>query len=153
MASPRLAGDPAQSSNGRGLARLVALGSHSLLVRGPEGLAQADQRQVRDRAHPAELPRRLLAAALYRPSRRLFRMEAIKGSKAKQPCAIAMKDGSRSASAGFGRNGKTRPRASGSAPGRSAGVIWTKRMSRDSHHLEKVDRRAPACRRPSFPAQ
>ena len=94
MASPRLAGDPAQSSNGRGLARLVALGSHSLLVRGPEGLAQADQRQVQDRAHPAELPRRLLAAALYRPSRRLFRMEAIKGSKAKQPCAIAMKDGS-----------------------------------------------------------
>ena len=94
MASPRLAGDPAQSSNGRGLARPVALGSHSLLVRGPEGLAQADQRQVRDRAHPAELPRRLSAAALYRPSRRLFRMEAIKGSKAKQPCAITMKDGS-----------------------------------------------------------
>ena len=61
---------------------------------GPEGRAQADQRQVRDRAHPADLSRRLSAAALHRPGRRLLRMEAIEGQKAKQPYAIAMKDGS-----------------------------------------------------------
>jgi hypothetical protein len=39
-AEPRLVGNPAQSSNGCGVPRPVALGPHSLLVRGPKGWAR-----------------------------------------------------------------------------------------------------------------
>ena len=49
-----------------------------------------------------------------------FEWKAIKGQKAKQPYAIGMKDGSPFGSAGCGRIGKTRPRASGFAPSRSS---------------------------------
>ena len=42
-----------------------------------------------------------------------FEWKAIKGQRAKQPYAIAMKDGARSASPAFGRTGKSRLRANG----------------------------------------
>ena len=47
---------------------------------------------MRDRAQSAHLPRRLSPAAVHRACRWL--LKAIKGQKAKQPYAIAMKDGS-----------------------------------------------------------
>jgi len=56
-------------------ALLLAVGPHSLLVPGPQGRAQTDQRQMRDRWQPAHLPRRL-SAAVHRPGRWLFRMES-----------------------------------------------------------------------------
>jgi putative SOS response-associated peptidase YedK len=49
-----------------------------------------------------------------------FEWKAIKGQKAKQPYAIAMKDGSPFVLAGCGRTGKTRPPANGFAPSRSS---------------------------------
>ena len=60
----------------------------------PEGRAQADQRQVRDRAHAADLPRCLSRRRCIVPVDGFFEWKAIKGQKAKQPYAIAMKDGS-----------------------------------------------------------
>ena len=74
----------------------------------------------------ADLPRRLSPAALHCPVDGFFEWKAIKGQKAKQPYAIAMKDGSPLALAGFGRTGKTRPRASGFAPLRSSQRTLTK---------------------------
>src|SRR5262249_48798353 len=47
-----------------------------------------------------------------------FEWKAIKGQKAKQPYAIAMKDGSPFGIAVFGRTGKNRLRVSGFAPSR-----------------------------------
>jgi putative SOS response-associated peptidase YedK len=49
-----------------------------------------------------------------------FERKAIKGQKAKQPYAIAMKDGSPFAIGGLRRTGRTRHRVSGCAPSRSS---------------------------------
>ena len=49
-----------------------------------------------------------------------FEWKAIKGQKAKQPYAIAMKDGSPLGSAGYGRTGMIQPQATGYAPSRSS---------------------------------
>ena len=48
------AGHSAQSPYWRGLARPAAVGPDPVLVRGPEGWAQADQRQVRDSAEATD---------------------------------------------------------------------------------------------------
>ena len=59
----------------------------------PKGGRQADQCQVRNRSHGADVPRCLPEAPLHLcPSDGFFEWKAIKG-KAKQPYAIAMKDG------------------------------------------------------------
>ena len=47
-----------------------------------------------------------------------FEWKAIRGQKAKQPYASAMKDGRRSGSADFWRAGRSPPRANGFAPSR-----------------------------------
>ena len=79
---------------GADVARPFALGSHSLLVQGSEGRPQADQRQVRDRPPSTDLPRCLSPRRCIVPVDGFFEWKAIKGQKAKQPYAIAMKDGS-----------------------------------------------------------
>jgi putative SOS response-associated peptidase YedK len=61
---------------------------------------------VRDREQPVDIPRRLSPAALHSPGRRFFEWKAIKGQKAKQPYAIAMKDGSPFGIAGLWENWK-----------------------------------------------
>ncbi len=71
-AEPGPAGDPAQSSDWASVARPLALGSHSVLVRGPEGRAQADQREVWVPPNFADVPRRLSPAALHRSGRWLL---------------------------------------------------------------------------------
>jgi len=50
------------------------LGPYSLLVPGPGGWTQADQRQVRDGARPADVPRSLPAAPPHRAGRWLLRV-------------------------------------------------------------------------------
>ena len=65
--SQELLVDSAQSPYWRGLARPAAVGPDPVLVRGPEGWAQADQRQVRDGADAADVPGCLPQAALHRP--------------------------------------------------------------------------------------
>jgi hypothetical protein len=65
---------------------------------------RADQRQIRDRAGAAELPRGVSEAPL--PIDGFFEWKAIKGQKAKQPYAIAMKDGSPFGIAGIWENEK-----------------------------------------------
>ena len=77
-----------------------------VLVHGPEGRPQADQRQVRDRAdlptfRDAYRPRRCIL-----PVDGFFEWKAIKGQKAKQPYAIAMKDGAPFGIAGIWENWK-----------------------------------------------
>ena len=54
-----------------------------LLVQGPRGRAQADQRQVRDGARPADLPGRLPQAPLHRAGGRLLRVEGDQGPEGK----------------------------------------------------------------------
>jgi hypothetical protein len=56
-AKPGPAGDPAKSSDRRGMTRSTALGPHSLLVSGRQGRTQADQRQMRDSSQSADFPR------------------------------------------------------------------------------------------------
>src|SRR6478672_6648830 len=80
-AEPGAAADPAQSSDRRSITRSLTLGSHSVLVRGPQGWPQADQRQMRDRAQSADLPGRLSATPLHTPGRWLLRMESDQGAK------------------------------------------------------------------------
>jgi SOS response associated peptidase (SRAP) len=92
-AEPGPAGNPAQPQDRRGITRFAALGPHSLLVPGPAGRAETDQRQMRDRPQSADIPGRLSSAALYTPGRWLLRVESDQGARAKQPYAIAMKDG------------------------------------------------------------
>jgi putative SOS response-associated peptidase YedK len=69
------------------------VGAHSLLVQGPDWRTQAHQRQVRDRCEPADVPRCLPRAPCIVPVDGFFEWKAIKGHRAKQPYAIAMKDG------------------------------------------------------------
>ena len=69
------------------------MGPYSLLVPGPSRRAQADQREVRDCAdlptfRDAYRKRRCIV-----PVDGFFEWKAIKGQRAKQPYAIAMKDG------------------------------------------------------------
>jgi putative SOS response-associated peptidase YedK len=49
---------------------------------------------MRDRSQSADLPGRLSATPLHTPVDGFFEWKAIKGQKAKQPYAIAMKNGS-----------------------------------------------------------
>jgi putative SOS response-associated peptidase YedK len=70
------------------------MGSHSLLVPGPERRWQADQRQVRDRAYPPDVRDAYRRRRCIVPVDGFFEWKAIKGQKAKQPYAIAMKDDS-----------------------------------------------------------
>jgi putative SOS response-associated peptidase YedK len=92
---PGAPGDPAQPQDRRSIARSAPLGSHPILVRGPERRAQADQRQMRDcqdtvpSFREAYRKRRCIL-----PVDGFFEWKAIKGQKAKQPYAIAMKDDS-----------------------------------------------------------
>src|SRR5262249_5851846 len=61
----------------------VALGPYSLLVYGSSRWGQADQRQVRDCAGPADVPRCVPQAPLRCTSGRLLRMEGDQGSEGK----------------------------------------------------------------------
>jgi putative SOS response-associated peptidase YedK len=91
-AEPGAAGDPAQPSDRRSVAGPLTLGSHSVLVSGPQGRAQTYQRQMRDRAPTFRDAYRQRRCIL--PVDGFFEWKAIKGQKTKQPYAIAMKDGS-----------------------------------------------------------
>jgi SOS response associated peptidase (SRAP) len=68
-------------------------GSDPELVQRPAGWSQAHQRQVRDGAHAPYLSRRLSISSLHPSRGRLHEWMTVKGAKAKQPFAIAMKDG------------------------------------------------------------
>jgi putative SOS response-associated peptidase YedK len=78
------------------------------VVQGPEGRTQADKRESRDGGEPTNVPRSLCATSLYSsgilPVDGFFEWKAIKGLKAKQPFAIAMRDGSPFAIAGIWEN-------------------------------------------------
>ena len=93
-AQPGAVGHPAQPPHRRGITGPAALGPYSLLVRGPEGRTQADQREVRDGAHAADFRDAYRRRRCILPVDGFFEWKAIKGQKAKQPYAIAMKDGS-----------------------------------------------------------
>jgi hypothetical protein len=80
-AQPGASGHPAQSPDRRGLAGPAALGPDPLLVQRPCRRPQADQRQVRDGAGPADLPGRLPQAALHRAGGRLLRVEGNQGAE------------------------------------------------------------------------
>jgi putative SOS response-associated peptidase YedK len=65
-----------------------------------------------------------------------FEWKAIKGQKAKQPYAVAMKNAAHSSSAGFGRTGRTLHQASGCAPSRSSQrtpMSWSPRFTTACH--------------------
>jgi SOS response associated peptidase (SRAP) len=81
--SQELLGYPPQSQDRRSLNRPAALGAHSLLVQGPRGRAQADQRQVRDGSDIADVPRRLPPAPLHRARGGLLRVEGDQGAEGK----------------------------------------------------------------------
>jgi putative SOS response-associated peptidase YedK len=92
-AQPGPAGDPAQSQDRRGITRSSALGPYPLLVRRPEGWPETDQRQcetVRTLPSFREAYRKRRCVL---PVDGFFEWKAVKGQKAKQPYAIAMKDG------------------------------------------------------------
>jgi putative SOS response-associated peptidase YedK len=75
----------------------------------PTGGRKPDQRQVRDRTGPAELSRcvpQTPLTPLHRAGLGFFEWKAIKGQKAKQPYAIAMKDGAPFGIAGIWENWK-----------------------------------------------
>jgi Ku protein len=74
-----LAGHPPQSQDRRGIARSAALGPDPVLVQRSEGRPQADQRQMRERAEPAHVSRRLPLASLHRAGGRILRMEGDQG--------------------------------------------------------------------------
>src|SRR5262249_20982247 len=82
------------------------VGADPVLVRRSQGRKEADQRQVRDGGRSATF------RDTYRLRRRIvpvdgfFEWKAIKGQKAKQPYAIAMKDGAPFAIAGIWENWK-----------------------------------------------
>src|SRR5262249_15319071 len=80
-AQPRIARHPPQSQDRRDIARPAALGPDPVLVQGPGWRPKANQRQVRDRSRPADLPRCLPRTPMHRAGRWLFRMEGDQGSK------------------------------------------------------------------------
>ena len=88
------AGDQAQPQDRGGIARSAPLGAHPVLVRGPQGWPQADQRQMRDRQDSTFFREAYRKRRCILPVDGFFEWKAIKGQKAKQPYAIAMKDGS-----------------------------------------------------------
>ena len=93
-AQPGAAGDPAQPQDRRGFVRPAALGPHSLLLRRPQWRAQAINAKcetVRTLPTFRDAYRRRRCIL---PVDGFFEWKAIKGQRAKQPYAIAMKDGS-----------------------------------------------------------
>ena len=94
-ARPGASGHPAQSPDRRGLAGRVALRADPVLVQRPCGRPQADQCQVRDGTGFADLSRCLPQDAASCRWVASSSGGAIKGHRAKQPYAIAMKDGNR----------------------------------------------------------
>jgi hypothetical protein len=80
-AKPRIAGHPPQSPDGRDITRPAPLGPHPVLVQRSKGGGR-------------------------KPIDGFFEWKAIKGEKAKQPYAIAMKDGAPFGIAGIWENWK-----------------------------------------------
>jgi hypothetical protein len=76
-------------------------------------------------------------------SRQTRKSAAIKGQTAKQPYAIAMKDGSPFGIGGYGRTGMIQPQASGYAPSRSSQRMPTSWSRNSQPH-------APDARTPDF---
>ena len=83
---------------------LIKWGLTPLLVQRPERWPQAHQRQGRERLKAADVQGCLCSATLHRAGRCFFEWRAIKGARAKQPYAIAMKDGSPFGLAGLWEN-------------------------------------------------
>ena len=117
-AEPGPAGDQAQPQDQRGVTRSAALGPHSLLVPGPErGRKPINAKCETVRTLPtfrdAYRARRCIV-----PVDGFFEWKAIKGQKAKQPYAIAMKDDRPFGLGGLWENWKEPVTVNGSRPSR-----------------------------------
>jgi putative SOS response-associated peptidase YedK len=82
------------------------VGADPVLVPGPGRRPEADQCQVQDRVEAADLHEAYRKRRCMVPVDGFFEWKAIKGEKAKQPYAIAMKDGAPFGLAGIWENWK-----------------------------------------------
>ena len=104
--SQELLRHPTQSSDRSGVARPTSVGIDSIFVQGSDGRAPADQCESRDSRAAADLREAYRKRRCILPVDGFFDWKAIKGQRAKQPYAIAMKDGSPFGIAGIWENWK-----------------------------------------------